>query len=395
MAETPSHFDVIIIGAGASGLMCAIEAGNRGRKVLCLDHGDKVAKKVLISGGGNCNFTNREIHPARYHSRNRHFCKSALARYNQDDFLSLLDGQGISYHEKEAGRLFCDQSAKGIVRMLLDECRKSGVVIRTGCIIQGIRKERDFHIETGCGAFQSASLVVATGGLSYPGIGATGLGYRIADQFGLQVVEPEPALVPLQFNKEDAERFQGLQGIALPVEIKCGKERVRDDLLFTHEGLSGPAILQISSIWNPGNPLTIDLLPDFDLAAHLKEAKLLHPNSPIKALLGGRMPNRLAQRFCDLWAQKGPVCEMADKELQGIGRRFHQWECIPGGTLGFNRAEVTRGGVDTKELSSKTMEAKKAPGLYFIGEVVDVTGDLGGYNLQWAWSSGYCAGQYV
>lgn len=395
MTEGSSRFDVITLGAGASGLMCAIKAGNRGCRVLCLDHAGQVAGKVLISGGGHCNFTNLDMGADHYISRNRHFCKSALARYTPQDFLALLDRHGIAYHEKEAGRLFCERSAKEIVRMLLDECRKAGVIIRTGCPTQRIRKEEIFHIETRYGDFQSDSLVVATGGLSYPGIGATGLGHRIAGQFNLKVIKPRPGLVPLQFNDEDAKRFQGLQGIALPVEVQCRKERVRAGLLFTHEGLSGPAILKISSIHRPEDPLTIDLLPNFNLAAYLKEQKNLQPKSHVKTALAGRIPNRLVQRWCDLWVRKGPIGEMADKELKGIGRLFHQWECIPGGTLGYNRAEVTLGGVDTKELSSKTMEAKKVKGLYFVGEVVDVTGDLGGYNLQWAWSSGYCAGQYV
>ncbi|NOY52143.1 MAG: NAD(P)/FAD-dependent oxidoreductase [Deltaproteobacteria bacterium] len=395
MADIFSHPDVIIIGAGASGLMCAIEAGNRGRRVLCLDHGNTIAKKVLVSGGGNCNFTNREISPDHYESQNRHFCKSALARYGQYNFLSLLDKHGISYHEKDSGRLFCNHSSKAIVKMLLDECRKAGVVIRTECAIQKIWKDKAFYIETGCGDFLSESLVVATGGLSYPGMGATGLGYRIAEQFGLAVVKPRPALVPLLFNDEDAKHFQGLQGITLDVEVRCRKKRFRDSLLFTHQGLSGPAILRISSFRYPNDPLTIDLLPDFNLAAYLKQQKSLRPESQIKTLLAGRLPGRLAQRLCDLRVRKGPLGEIPDKELQKIDRLFHHWEWVPAGTAGYNRAEVTLGGVDTEALSSKTMEAKEVKGLYFVGEVVDITGDLGGYNLQWAWSSGYCAGQYV
>lgn len=387
--------DVIIIGAGAAGLMCAMEAGKRVRKVLCLDHADRAAKKILISGGGHCNFTNLEISAEHYLSGNEHFCKSALARYTQHDFMALVQRHGIAYHEKTSGQLFCDKSAKEIVTMLLKECRDAGVTIRLGCRIRRIKKDRFFQVQSSLGNFECESLVVATGGLSYPGLGASGFGHRIARQFGLNVIEPRPGLVPLIFSREDADRFKGLAGLSMDVMVTCSKREIRESLLFTHKGLSGPAILQLSSYWKLGDTLAIDLLPDLDLHEALREQKIRRPKSYLKTVLSEYLPNRFTQRICDLWIKNRPMNQIPDKELKHLSRTLHQWEVKPKGTKGYETAEVTVGGVDTDELSSRTMESKKVKGLYFIGEVADVTGDLGGYNLQWAWSSGYCAGQFV
>jgi predicted Rossmann fold flavoprotein len=395
LTERGLDYHVIIIGAGAAGLVCAKEAGKRGRKVLCLDHADKVGKKILVSGGGHCNFSNQDIGPEHYVSRNRHFCKSALARYTQHDFTALLDRHGISYHEKKSGQLFCDKSARNILMMLLQECTDAGITIRSECRIHKIRKNSIFRVQSSLGNFKSASLVVATGGLSYPEMGASGLGHKIARQFGLNVIEPRPGLVPLVFNREDAERFKGLPGISVDATVKCNKRKIRESILFTHRGLSGPAVLQLSSYWQQGDTLEIDLLPDLDLNQHFKEQKKLRPKAMIKTILSERLPNRLAQRLCELWVENKPLNQVPDKELKHLSMIFHHWKIKPKGTEGYATAEVTLGGVDTRELSSKTMEAKKVEGLFFIGEVVDVTGDLGGYNLQWAWSSGHCAGQFA
>jgi len=387
--------DVIIIGAGAAGLMCAMEAGKRGRNVLCLDHADRAAKKILISGGGHCNFTNLNISAEHYLSGNEHFCKSALARYTQHDFMALVQRHGIHYHEKTSGQLFCDKSAREIVTMLLKECKDAGVTIRLGCRIRRIKKDRFFQVRSSLGDFECESLVVAAGGLSYPGLGASDLGHRIARQFGLNMVEPRPGLAPLIFSREDADRFKGFAGLSMDVMVTCNKREARESLLFTHHGLSGPAILQLSSYWKSGDTLVIDLLPGLDLYEHLGEQKILRPKTTIKTILSERLPARLAQRICDLWIKNRPINQIPDKELKHLSNILHRWEVKPKGTEGYETAEVTLGGVDTHDLSSKTMESKKVKGLYFIGEVTDVTGDLGGFNLQWAWSSGYCAGQFV
>ncbi|MEK6776182.1 MAG: NAD(P)/FAD-dependent oxidoreductase [bacterium] len=390
-----TDYDVIIIGAGAAGLMCAVEAGKRGRKVLCLDHADRAAKKILISGGGHCNFTNLEISAEHYLSGNEHFCKSALARYTQHDFKALVQRHGIPCHEKKSGQLFCNKSAREIVKMLLKECKDAGVTIRLGCRIRRIKKDRFFQVQSSLGDFECESLVVATGGLSYPGLGASGLGHRIARQFGLKVAETRPGLVPLIFSREDADRFKGLAGLSMDVMVACNKREIRESLLFTHEGLSGPAILQISSCWKPGDTLTIDLFPDLDLYEHLRGEKALRPRAAVKTVLSEHLPARFALRICELWIENRSMNQIPDKELKHLSNILHRWEVKPKGTKGYETAEVTVGGVDTHELSSRTMESKKVKGLYFIGEVADVTGDLGGYNLQWAWSSGYCAGQFV
>ena len=390
-----TDYDVIIIGAGAAGLMCAMEAGKRRRKVLCLDHADRAAKKILVSGGGHCNFTNLNISAEHYLSGNEHFCKSALARYTQHDFKALVQRHGIPCHEKKSGQLFCNKSAREIVKMLLKECKDAGVTIRLGCRIRRIKKDRFFQVQSSLGDFECESLVVATGGLSYPGLGASGLGHRIARQFGLKVAETRPGLVPLIFSREDADRFKGLAGLSMDVMVTCNKREARESLIFTHKGLSGPAILQLSSYWKSGDTLVIDLLPDLDLYEHLREQKILRPKSYLKTVLSEYLPNRFAQRICELWIMNRPMSQIPDKELKHLSRILHRWEVKPKGTEGYETAEVTLGGIDTSELSSRTMESRKIKGLYFIGEVVDVTGDLGGFNLQWAWSSGYCAGQFV
>ncbi len=385
--------DVLIIGAGASGLMCAIEAGKRGRSVLLLDHADKIAKKVSISGGGRCNFTNLNPRAEHYYSANPHFCKSALARYKPNDFLRLLNKYHIAYTEKENGQLFCVGSASEIVRALREECVQAGAEILVSHAVTSLSKQDRFEISTKREMYQAESLVVATGGLSYPSLGASDFGLRIARQFGLKVMKPQPALVPLLFSGHDAERFAVLSGISLDVVVTCRAHRFRGDLLFTHRGLSGPSVLQISTVWQTGDEIAINLLPDIDVL----EMLMIHCQSKLELqnLLARVFPKRFSQAWCEVNAPTRPLNTYSNKELKAIAGMLHQWTIHPAGTEGYKKAEVTAGGVDTAELSSKTMEAKKVPGLYFIGEVVDVTGQLGGYNLHWAWASGYAAGQVV
>ena len=389
-------FNTIIIGAGAAGLMCAIEAGKRGRKVLVLEHAEKIGKKILISGGGRCNFTNLDVKPENFISNNPHFCKSALARYTPQDFISLVENHGIKYHEKKLGQLFCDGSAKEIVQMLQNECDDAGVEIKVNCTIDNIEQinnsgsETSFRITSNIGEFITESLVIATGGISIPQMGASDLGYKIAKQFGLKLTKTVPALVPFTLNEK---AYSELSGLSIDSIVSCNNISFRENILFTHKGLSGPAILQISSYWNGGDTVNIDLLPETDLPSVLNEHK---PNkTELVNVLSKFFPKRFAEKWCELNFPTKPVNKLSDKEIEMIEIMLHCWKLVPKGTEGFGKAEVTKGGVDTNELSSKTMESKKVPGLYFIGEVVDVTGWLGGYNFQWAWSSGFAAGEFV
>lgn len=365
-------FDVVIVGAGAAGLMCAIRAGQRGRRVLLLDHAEKVGKKILISGGGRCNFTNRDARPEAFLSDNPHFCKSALARYTQHDFIALVEKHRIAWHEKTLGQLFCDGSARQIVAMLLAECAEAGVDVRVGHRITSIEKAERFSIDTERGSFDAGVLVLATGGLSIPKMGATGFAHDTARRFGLKITQTRPALVPF------TAAVPQISGVALEVVARCGKASFREAMLFTHRGLSGPAILQISSYWKPGQEVSIDLLPDLDAAKFLKERRHARPKAELRTILAEVMPQRLA-------------AEIAADRLAEL----NDWRVTPTGTEGYAKAEVTLGGIDTAELSSRTMEARKVPGLFAIGEAVDVTGWLGGYNFQWAWSSGWAAGEAV
>ena len=383
--------DVIIIGAGAAGLMCAIEAGKRGRSVLVLDHNKKIGEKIRISGGGRCNFTNRSVNASNFISQNPHFCKSALARFAPANFIALIEKYSIQYHEREHGQLFCDGSAEQIIQMLLEECRKANVEIQTCIHILRIEKDTSFHLLTDHMPLEASSLVIATGGLSIQKLGATNYGLRIADQFGINIVSPKPGLVPLTFHSKDFEGFKDLSGISIDAEVRCNKISFRENMLLTHRGLSGPAILQISSYWNPGDPISVNLLPGIDIFDVLKE------NYQSKKQLVTILEQFLPARFVKVWlVQRGgskPLNQYSFSELKELAWHLSDWQITPSGTEGYTKAEVTVGGVDTKELSSKTMETKKVPGLYFIGEVVDVTGWLGGYNFQWAWSSGWAAGQ--
>jgi len=388
-------FDVAIIGAGAAGLMCAIAAGQRGRHVLLLDHADEPGKKILISGGGRCNFTNLDVSPERFFSQNPHFCKSALARYTQHDFIALVEKHGIAYHEKTLGQLFCDGSAREIVRMLLDECAAVNVDLRTGHRITDISHAGEFRIGTDHGEFTATSLVLATGGLSIPKMGATDFTHRMAKRFGLPLTETRPGLVPLTFGTDDLALMASLSGVAVEAVARYGKVSFREALLFTHRGLSGPAILQISSVWRDGQPIVIDLLPGTDAAAVLTDSKRARPKADPKTILGQMLPQRLAQALADAHLPTKPIGEITDKDLKNFGALLNAWRVTPAGSEGYAKAEVTVGGVDTKALSSKTMQAHDVPGLFVIGEAVDVTGWLGGYNFQWAWSSGWAAGEAV
>lgn len=389
----PSKKDVIIIGAGASGLLCAAECGKRGRTVIVLDHAKRAGSKILVSGGGRCNFTNLNVAAEHYLSENSHFCKSALARFAPGDMLSLLRKHGIPYFEKEAGQLFCAKGSRDIAAMLLDECNRAGVEILFSCRIAEIAKHDGFVVTTDQGVYRSSSLVIATGGLSYPKLGATGFGHAVARQFGLRVTELRPALVPLLFGPAERKRFLDLAGVSLEAVVSCGKKEFRGSILFTHRGISGPVVLQASTYWQRKAVLLIDLLPGTDILAAFT-AERQGAVTPAN-LLARYVPRRFAQIWCEQQGIIRPLKQISDKELRLIAEGLHAWEVRPSTTEGYGTAEVTAGGVDTRELSSKTMEAEKAPGLYFIGEVVDVTGQLGGYNLHWAWASGYAAGQYA
>lgn len=389
--------DVIIIGAGAAGLMCAISAGGRGKSVAVLDHANKVGKKILMSGGGRCNFTNYYAEPSNFLSHNEHFCKSALSRYTQWDFIGLVEKHGIPYHEKKLGQLFCDNKAKDIVNMLLDECSDVGADVRTHCAIEQVEKtEKGFLLITSQGKWQCRSLVIATGGLSIPTMGATGFGYDIAKQFGLTVLPTTAGLVPFTLTPSLLEQFEGLSGTSADASVSCNGESFRENILFTHRGLSGPSILQISSYWKPGDSIHIDLFPDTDLFQALKDSQQARPKSHINTLLAETLTKKLADRLTDLWfgdIKDKPLAELSNESLQRVATQCQSWSLKPTGTEGYRTAEVTLGGIDTDEVSSKTFEAKKVPGLYFIGEVLDVTGHLGGFNFQWAWASGHACGQ--
>ncbi len=385
--------DVIIIGAGAAGLLCAIEAGKRGRSVLILERSNKVGEKIRISGGGRCNFTNLDASPEHYLSQNPAFPTSALSRYTPDDITALLDKHRIPYHEKIAGQLFCTRRAQDLLDVLLLECKQAKVEIRTDCDITDIGYSTRYRVQTNHGTLLSDSLVVATGGISIPKLGATDFGYRIAKQFGLSVVTPKPGLVPFICGEDDAPMCNSLSGVSIDSLVSVGKKSFRESLLFTHRGLSGPAILQISSFWSDGDTLTINFSPDIDLLTTLKDRH--QSRKDLVSILSTYFPKRFAQVWCERFIPPKKMNQYSNKEFDLIARRLHNWEMTPLKTEGFGKAEVTCGGIDTRELSSKTMEAKKQPGLYFIGEVVDVTGELGGYNFQWAWASGFAAGKVV
>jgi predicted Rossmann fold flavoprotein len=392
-AETT--FDAVIIGAGAAGLMCGGTAGQRNRKVLLLERSPNVGQKISISGGGRCNFTHLRAESKNYLSDNPHFCKSALSRFTPLDFIKLIEKHGIAYHEKAPGQLFCDDRAHRIVDLLLAECKAGGVIIKTGCAVKRIEKKDAFVVQTDSATYTAPALVVATGGLSYPGTGATGFGYEIAAQFGLAVIACTPALVPLSYQPADVRRYGSLSGISIIAAAATGSTTFTDAILFTHKGLSGPAILQLSSYWSPGEPITLDLLPHLRLNEAILKWKSERPNAELKTLLREHLPERLAQRFLDLHGQNRPVRQLTERDGAAVARSFHHWQIQPGGTEGYAKAEVTRGGIDTRELSSKTFESRNVHGLYFIGEVLDVTGWLGGFNFQWAWASGHCAGLFV
>ncbi|MBD3733609.1 MAG: NAD(P)/FAD-dependent oxidoreductase [Sphingopyxis sp.] len=387
-------YDAIVLGAGAAGLMCAAVAGARGRRVLLLDHADQVGKKILISGGGRCNFTNIHTAPDRFLSANPHFAKSALARYTPADFIALVERHGIAYHEKTLGQLFCDGSAKQIVAMLLEECAEAGVEVRTGQPVGDVtHADGRFTVRFGNQDFSAPALVIATGGPSIPKMGATGFAYDLARQFGLKVVEPRPALVPLTLGGDDV-LFRELSGIAAPVEARAGKTAFREAALFTHKGLSGPAILQISSYWRHGESVTIDFLPDAP-SGWLLDAKRARPRSTLRTALGAALPDRLAETLAERLALPGELAAQTDRKLTDAEAKLARWTFHPNGTEGFAKAEVTVGGISTANLSSQTMMAKTVPNLYAVGEAVDVTGWLGGYNFQWAWASGHAAGQVI
>lgn len=397
-------FDVAVLGAGAAGMMCAAVAGQRGLRVVLVDHAQRLAEKIRISGGGRCNFTNIGAGPAHFLSENPHFCRSALSAYTPQDFLGLVKRHRIAWHEKHRGQLFCDDSSENIIDMLRAECGAGNVQWRMGCSVAEIAQgEAGFELRTSQGVIRAAKLVIATGGMAIPQLGATDFGLKIARQFGLKVVEPRPALVPLTFDPVQWQPLSELSGVALEVNLQTGQGKARgeflEDLLFTHRGLSGPAILQISSYWKPGEPIVIDLAPGRDLAQELLASKSGN-RQQLHTVLGGLWPKRLADRWLHLAEQAGKpglaalrLADAPDKTLRALAQDIHQWTLVPSGTAGYKKAEVMRGGVDTRGLDQKSMQAKAAPGLYFIGEAVDVTGWLGGYNFQWAWASGVACGQ--
>ena len=388
-------FDVVIVGAGAAGLMCAITAGQRGRRVLLLEHTDQAGAKILISGGGRCNFTNLEVTADRFLSSNPHFCKSALSRYTERDFIAMVERHRIPYHEKTLGQLFCDGSAREILAMLLTECATAGVDLRVNHSVTEITRSDRFRIETNHGAFIAPALVLATGGLSIPKMGATEFTYETARRFDLPLVEPHPGLVPLQFAGETLDLCRQLTGVSADAIVSFGRDSFRENLLFTHRGLSGPAILQISSYWRDGEAIAIDLVPTLDAETFLRDRKRTRPKAELKTVLAEILPTRLAHALAAAVPHDGSMANLPDRDLNVISSRLKRWLVTPTGSEGWPKAEVTVGGVDTSALSSKTMEASDVPGLYIIGEAVDVTGWLGGYNFQWAWSGGWCAGQAV
>lgn len=389
--------DVVIIGAGASGLMCAIEAGKRGRRVIVLEHANKPGKKILMSGGGRCNFTNYTIEAENYISQNTHFCKSALSRFTQWDFLALIDQYKIPFHQRNHGQLFCDESAKDILNMLLAECKKVNVTIRLNSKIQNVIKiaGNEFHLKLDTEIIQSQSVVIATGGLSIPKIGATPFGYQIAEQFDINVVKTCAALVPFTLQPEDKEKYSALSGIAVPCVVSNKQQSFKENILFTHRGLSGPAILQMSSYWQPGETVYVNFLPDFDVANALQEKRLDKVKMQLKNVLAEWLPKRLVDVLINQKLLAVSIQNISNKQINEVAQIIEHWQIKPNGTEGYRTAEVTLGGVDCSDISSKTMQSQSVSGLYFIGEVLDVTGWLGGYNFQWAWASGWCAGQYV
>ncbi len=396
MTPTPTAAasdDVIVIGGGAAGLMCAIVAGQRGQRVRVIEHANRCGKKILMSGGGRCNFTNTGTTAANFISRNPHFCKSALARYTPQHFVEMVERHGIAHHEKELGQLFCDASSKLIVTMLLDECAAAGVRIDTQCSVERVEKIDDgFRLQTTLGELRAASLVVATGGLSIPSMGATGFGYELARQFGHTVLPTRAGLVPLTLTGKHQERLADLSGVALPITAQCNGREFSNFMLITHRGVSGPSILQISSYWDVGDALHLDLLPQGDAFAQLKDLQAKRPAAELRTALAELFPKRFAERLCEVWFSSRPMRQFNDPELRAIAEQLQHWPLIANGTEGYRTAEVTLGGVDTDEVSSSTMQSKRVPGLYFVGEVLDVTGWLGGYNFQWAWASGHAAG---
>ena len=403
--STTTDYDVFIIGASASGLMCAIESGNRGRKVLVVDHANKPGKKILMSGGGRCNFTNMDITPEKFISHNPHFCKSALSRFTQWDFLAMVDKHGIRYHERDLGKLFCDDSARDILDMLLLECETAGVDILLSCDIRSVHRKQSpdspaYIVDTSSGCYQAASLVIASGGLSIPKMCATPFGYQLAEQFGHHIWPTRAGLVPLTLHEQDKERLEPLAGVSNECDVSNTQINFKENILFTHRGLSGPAILQISSYWKPGETIEIDLLPDIDIKQHLKNCQQTQPNQKLKTVLNTLLPKRLVHALFEDSDTADPILDsplqnLSKMRIDEIAQGLHNWQIKPNASEGYRTAEVTLGGVDCDELSSRTMESRKVKGLYFIGEVVDVTGWLGGYNFQWAWSSGWCAGQVV
>ncbi|WP_289117088.1 NAD(P)/FAD-dependent oxidoreductase [uncultured Idiomarina sp.] len=392
-----SNWDVIVIGAGAAGLHCAAHAAKRGKSVLVLDHAKQAGKKILISGGGRCNFTNMYAGPDNFLSSNPHFCKSALSRYTQWDFIGLVAEYGIPYHEKTLGQLFCDDSAKDIVRMLMSECDRYGARVQLRTEIMSVDFDDGYCIDTSRGEYRSDKLVVACGGLSMPKLGATPLGYQIAEQFGHSIVPVRAGLVPFTLQEEDKERFAELSGVAVPVTAEANDGYFREAMLFTHRGVSGPAILQVSSYWQPGEAVTINLLPDLDAYEWLKTQQQQQPKSQLNTVLQAHFPKRVVTALAEhhQWPLSNKLADTSNAQFQTIADNLNRWQLKPNGTEGYRTAEVTLGGVNVDEISSKTMESQKQPGLYFIGEVLDVTGWLGGFNFQWAWSSGFACGSEV
>ena len=390
------RYDVVILGAGAAGLMCAIRAGAGGRRVLVLDHARAPAEKIRISGGGRCNFTNIHAGPKNYLSANPHFAKSALARYTPRDFLDMVEKHRIAWHEKTLGQLFCDDSAKDIIRMLLEEMRAVGATLELGAEISAVEKGADgFRVTTSNGMVEAAAVVMATGGKSIPKMGATGFAYRIAAEFGLKVTETRPGLVPLTLDPALLEKLSPLSGIAVDAEIGHGKTSFREALLFTHRGLSGPSILQISSYWREGDAIKLSIEPDIDIAARLKEGRKANGRQAAQTVLGEIVPKRLAQFLAENGGATSPLADQNDRKLEALAATAQEWSIVPAGSEGYRTAEVTLGGIDTTELDSRSMQSKSVPGLYFIGECVDVTGWLGGYNFQWAWASGHASGEAI
>ncbi len=383
-------FDAVVIGGGAAGLMCAIQAGQRGRRVAVLEHSERCGKKILISGGGRCNFTNIHCTPENFISANPHFAKSALARYTPANFIALVEKHGIRYHEKKLGQLFCDHSAREILAMLESECRSAGVRIFTNCRVRRVTRDAGFAVDTSSGSFRATSVVIASGGLSIPKIGATSFGYEVARQFQLKIQKTRPGLVPFVLGQADRASYCDLAGVSAEVSATAGGQTFRENFLITHKGLSGPAILQISSYWRPENPIHIDLAPGVDVTASVREARVRNA-AAVRSAFSGLLPARFATRWLDLNSPQ----TWSNEALRAFEQSIHDWQLTPAETEGYEKAEVTTGGVDTDELSSKSMESVKVPGLFFVGEVVDVTGHLGGFNFQWAWASGAAAGQVL